>query len=432
MGSHYEFHKSVSDGSKTTVKSHFSEGDFTAFQDEGLSSEDVGVESETEHVIEGGKISSVYGETSVVLNQGDSGGMNEDDTVTKIIVEGTHELSGFAQGNDANDLPDFSSAEELEEKNPKYHRSPKFPHHIHHDPDTRPHHTPYKRPPRKEKKTPEKNEERLDNLACPGNINLCKSFSLSKEVGSPDAGLRLELSAMAGVTKGCSDQKRSYMIGAYADVYILVVGKQISAVSAYAEYGQVEGNALKNGIGVSLFGNSVYSTSFPYLSCMTKTHNIAKFSQDFSISYTIVVYIVTINFNIGLTIGFTADLIFTLCLGELKANVSFVPHVTATLHGGAEVSIVVAKAGVEIAGTVGDYVDPGAYVDGSLCRIGFVMSNTVDPFTVSLSAYWMVREVKWKGFIPIISWGSKHSYTIWTQSWGGKTDKLIDIYYSAK
>lgn len=420
QGSHFEFFQTTVEGETIIVQSHYSQDEFIAFADEDADESNIILEANSFREIVGERIVRSSGITTVLLNKAQGFGNDADQAAIEMTATGTATLSSYAQGNDEEvDFP-FADVETFLNALHNLRRVP----HLH----------PsffYGRIPRGHREAIE-----LDTLdtfkGCPGDIDFCKGFDNSWTVGNSNVGLRLSASANAGIKKGCKTDVRSYAVGAYANLDVLILGKTITAAAGYAEYGQVNGSPLRNGIELKLFGHVFYSKSFPWLDCIDRTIQLASFSKDFSFSYSILVYVVQIKFSVGISFTFRADLHYTVCPQQLKASCTLTPFGSATLHGGASASVAVAKAGVDIRGTISDYLDPTAYADGNICRVGFTMYNNLNPIEASLVGWWQTRTIKWHGLKTKITWGSKHEHVFWRHTWAGSRTKIVDVFYGAK
>jgi len=416
QGSHFEFFQASTENDVTTIQSYYTEKDFVAFADENASSEYLTIGSSSSRQIVGDRIVSSQGQMTAVLNHVASTSNEDEEDAITILSLGASELSGYAQGNTEEVEFPYESVEEFMSNNIKYHEV-----------ESLNKETYRRRRPHPHKVTPE--EEQLDTgYSCPAGLDVCRGFDQSWTAGNSNCGLRFSASAVAGVSKGCVQASRSYMAGAYADIDVLIVGFSIKAANAYAEYGQMYGSPLRNAIELKVFGVTIYKKTFPWIDCIDRSIDLINFSKDYSISYHVLVYIVDLKFSVGVTLGFSANLHYTACPQDLKASITLTPRASAKLHGGASASVAVARAGVEISGTIADYLDPTAYVDGNICRVGFYMYNNLEPVDVRLEGWYQTRTIKhWK-----ITWGSKHTHTFWHHTWAAQRTKIIDVFYGAK
>jgi len=459
QGSHYEYVSSVAEDDILTITSHFSNDDFIGFVDEEADESDLILDGTSYRQICGGRVLESSGFTVLQMNQpsySDDEQSNEDesdpesdpesepepepfpmdepwpepedgpgepikDEPVTITTVGTMKLGGYVQGNDEEvDFP-YATVDAFLNAVPTLRRVP----HLH--PSWYAHRTG--RQPRKE----EEEEDELDMYSsCPGNINVCKGFDRSWSVGNSNVGLRLSASAVAGLRKGCSASVRSYIVGGKASINVLILGRSYTAASAIAEYGQVNGAAQRNKVELKVFGHVFYSKSFSNRKCAKTSIGLASFSKDFKFSYGVLVYVVHISFSVGIKFTLSANLVFTICPSSLKASASLVPKGTATLYGGATASVAVARAGVEIRGSITDYLDPTASVSGSSCKITFSLYNNVSPINAELVGWWQTRSVKMKGIIPQVTWGKRHEHVFWKHSWGGARKQIFSTSYGAK
>jgi len=422
QGSHYEhFQTSVQDEA-TVVTSRYTEDDFIAFFDADLSAQNVSIDGNNVRTIVGDRIVASKISQSVLLTKNVEAHSNDDEeTPAQIYVYGDAEISGYAQGNDAEaeaEFP-FESVEAFLNENTKYHTVPYLQVEFY-----------MKRAyPPVEETVPE-----IDggHVVCPGDLTVCRGFSIDHTLGNSNIGIRGALSAVAGVKTGCSAAIRSYLVGAYADLDIKILGFTISAAHAYAEYGQLNGSPTRNGIELQVFGVTFYKKTFPWLDCVDRTIQLGQYSKDHSLSYSIHVVVLTVKFSVGVAFSLSANLHYSICAQQLTASVSIIPRGAATAHADASASIVVARAGVTIKGTIAENFDPTAYIDGNQCRVGFYMYANTEPWDVRFVGWYQTRSIKWKHWHPKITWSSKHEHVFWHHSSGGSRTKIIDVFYGAK
>jgi hypothetical protein len=422
-GYHYQYASLEQFEDRELMTTFHTEDDYIGFMDERMDEEDVKVESETSTVLCGTAVLSSYSRLSVVFNRQESLS-NSDDDVVQFVSSGISELTDYATGNDESvdfGYPNFEDFVNERSLRPVPHLSPQW----------------YKNRQSRAQKLLEKQASDFVELdrgvpTCPGDIDFCKGFDNTWTVGNSNAGIRMHLSVMAGIKKGCSTASRSYMAGAYASMDALIIGKTKNMVDAHCEYGQVNGSPMKNEIKLSLFGNTIYSKTFPYLDCIDRTIQLQKWNKEFKYSFTIVVYVVPISFYVALEISYDSKIQYTICPNGLKASMSFIPTVSLALSGGASASVAVAKAGIEVRGTISDFLDPTVYADGNLCRVGLSLYNNVSPITVGLYGYYQLRKVSIKGFKISITWGKKHNLTIWSHQWPASRQKIFDQYFGAR
>lgn len=412
VGSHFSFFQSRQAQSKVTVTSHFSESDVKAFRDKNTNSRQLSLDQDSTHEIVGSDIITATSRMTVVSNRKTSLA-NGQDTDIKMITSGVSTLGSFRRLETV-DTSDFlyDSVEAFLATSTEFKL------------------VPYLQPSwYLNRETSEEEEEPVPvEAGCLGDVDFCKTFEHTWVVGNANIGLKIMAQASAGITKGCTNPNRSYMAGAYAEIDVLILGKTIYAVKGHAEWGLMYGQPLRNDVEVTLFGKQVYHKDLPWINCIDKTMTLGQFSKDFSFTYSVVVYIVTLNFEVGVGFNIRADFSYHVCPQNLRASVSLLPEAMATIHGGAYASVAVAKAGIEISGSIRDWLDPYAWVDGNVCEVGFKLYNNVDPVDVKLTGYYQIKTIK--GFK--ISWGTRKEYIFWRYQWPGRRDKIVEISYSAK
>lgn len=418
MGKHTEYTTVGRRGNSITVDTYYSDSDFVGFADHGVSEGEISVDSQSTHVIDGDRVTSVYSATTVILSKPATEQRSNDDEETEdvpITITGISTLSDYTEmDGEVAENSEIVSVAKFLSQNKGYGFVPTLRDSF------------YVRSPFT---SLEKVVAGASTSSCPSACNLCKSTSGSYTGGNNNAGFKASASAVVGVEKGCKSAKRSYIVGAYATLNIILIGKTINAVDAYAEYGQLNGSAQRNAVHLSLFGYQLYHKALTGLDCRSKTINVFNSNKSASYTYSIPVYCVTIQLTASIKFNLKADVIFQICVNQFTASVTFKPSATVTLSGKASASVGIAKASAEVTGTITDYLDPKAYVDGNLCRVGFSAYNHLSSITVKLEAYFEILDWK-KLWSKDEKYKSGKKWNIWSASFGGRNDKLVDIYWS--
>lgn len=413
LGKHTEYSQLSSRANGRTVNTFFSDSDFIGFADRNVDSTVVAVDGQSSHIIDDGKILSATSTLTMVLNKKDASSRSNDDQV-KIVSVGSYTLSGYKQISAGGSVGSVSVSKLLRSPNMALVPQLREAYYLHTftaaaSPST----------------------SIISDDGCPSPINFCRSVDQSWTVGNTNVGLVIHVWALVGVTLGCDEKYRSYMAGAYGTIDLMILSKNITAVDAYIEYGQVNGVAKRNAVSLSLFGTSLYHYDLPYLDCITHTKNLGSFAKNFSLPYSVQVYIVTLTFSVKVGIALQADLTTKICVMQFNASVSIIPKATISLGGGAEASVAIAKAGIDLIGSVADHLDPTAYLDGNLCRVGFYANNVFEGLTASLTGWYqlfnLIDLIKNKN----INFADKHYYPLWSYTIPGRTDKIIDVYWGA-
>lgn len=412
VGSHFSFFQSRKSQSMITVTSHFSETDVKAFRDKNTNARQLSLDQDSTHEIVGSDIVSCTSRMTVVSNR-KAPLSNGQETDIKMITSGVSSLGSFRrlETADTSDFP-YDSSESFLSASTEFKL------------------IPYLQPSwyLNREASEEEEEPTPVEAGCLGDIDFCKTFEHTWVIGNSNIGLKIMAMASAGITKGCTNPNRSYMAGAYAEIDVLILGKTIYAAKGHAEWGLMYGQPLRNDIEVTLFGQQVYHKDLPWINCIDKTLTLGQFSKDFSFTYSVVVYIVTLNFQVGVGFNLRVDFSYHVCPQNLRASVSLLPEAMATARGGAYASVAIAKAGIEISGSIRDWLDPYAWVDGNVCEVGFKLYNNVDPVDVKLVGYYQIKTIK--NFK--ITWGNRKEYVFWRYQWPGRRDKIVEISYSAK
>lgn len=415
LGRHYEYVETSEAGNTKTIKTQFSENDFIAFSDRNMNEGIFSVDSDATHEIVSQRITVASGNMVVVFNK-ESNSLTE--AGTRIMASGKYLLDTYKKGNYASIEPNlkYTNVHQFLKMNKHYKRVPYLSEIFY----------------QRRFVSLQEQTHKFAETTCPGNIDFCKSAEYTWGVGNEDLGLYFRAAALVGVTTGCTEEHRSYMAGAYVQFDILLLQRSIPAVDCYAEYGQVDGVPLRNAVSLSLFTIEFFHQDLPYLNCITNVIPIAAYNHTFMYPYNTTVYFVTFQFYVSCYVSLSADVTYTVCIMEFRASISFIPRAQVTVSGGAEASTYIGRAGIEITGSIADHLDPTVYVDGNLCRIGFKMSNIVEPFTAVLEGYYQFLQLVFRDWHIYIEMGPKHIVPIWSYTWPGRTDKIVDVYWGAK
>lgn len=417
LGKHTEYSQVSNKANGRTVTSFFSDSDFVGFADRNLDSTVVAVDGQSAHIIDDGKILGATSTLTMVLNKREASAHSNEDEI-KIVSVGNYTLTNFKQISQGSDKTGDVAISKFLASHLDYALVPHLreAYYLHAFTAV---------------KAVSSKTIVVSNDSCPSPINFCRSVDQSWTVGDTNIGLDIHVWALVGVTLGCDEQYRSYMAGAYGTIDILVLSKTLNAVDVYAEYGQVNGVAKRNAVSVSLFGYSLYHYDLPYFDCVSHTKNLGSFARNFSVPYSVQVYIVTLTFSVNVGVNLQADLVTKICVMQFNASVSIVPKASISLGGGAQASVAVAKAGIDLTGSVSDHLDPTAYIDGNLCRVGFYAYNYFEGLRASLTAWYQIfNPIDWIKHKDI-NFGQKHTYEIWSYNLPSRKDKIIDKYWGA-
>ncbi|KAH7819873.1 putative lipid transport family protein [Monocercomonoides exilis] len=417
QGYHYEYVETERRDDMLIVRSQYCEDDFIGFVDSKATADQIDLDVVNEQQIQSGMIVNSHSEMTVVLNKGESISNGEGES-TDIVSTGQANMRFLSKSTSNDDGEDYEDLDDFINKINEDYRPISYMTKEWYE--------------SREKESEFASIEEDEGIfgassTCPSALTLCKGFDKSWTVGNRNVGLKLSARALAGVTKECKIESRSYMVGAYASIDILILKKTVSAVNAIAEYGLLDGSPSRNMVELKLFNKVIYQKKFPWKECVYDSVTLCQYTRDFSVGFSIHILVVKIKFLIGIELGFKTELKYKMCLQQLTASITFVPSASASLHGGAEASVIVVKAGIELRGTISDNLDPTAYIDGNQCRVGFSMYNTFSPIEASLQGYYCFRKLKFKHWKLKFTWGKKHALKIWSHKWGGSRTKIIDM-----
>lgn len=417
MGKHTEYTTVGRRGNSITVETYFSDSDFIGFSDKEVQKGELSIDSQSTHVIDNDKVTTASATTTVVLCKSTTGDRdNEDDEESvkdiPITITGTYLLSEYTEMEDSVENDEITSIAKFLSQNRGYGTVASLRDSFYT--------TSFS--------SLEKTVAGASTSHCPSACNLCKSYSNGYTGGNKNLGFRASASAVVGVQSGCKAAKRSYIIGAYANVDIYIHGHTISALSAYAEYGQLNGSAQRNGLNAKLFGISVYDKKFDQLNCKSGSKSLYSNTKSHSFTYNIPVFCVTVQLTASVKFTLNASVSYKICPNQFNASATFKPSASVTLSGKASANAGIAKASLELSGTISDHLDPTAYVDGNKCRIGFKASNYLSSINIKLQAYFEILD--WKRiWSKNEKYKSSKKWNLYSTSIGGKTTKLADVHW---
>ena len=178
------------------------------------------------------------------------------------------------------------------------------------------------------------------------NYPLNKAYIWSKSFGVPDVKLDIAFGAFAGF--GGSANPTSYKLFAKGIARGYAYGYTATAFEALilSEY-KPGASSISNKFYVSIVGIVLadYSKEIPTCKTWTYSRNGTSLSKEYtllSFTYSIFIYVGTLDFSMSLTAKLGVDASLTACINKcLTANAAVIPSVTVTATAGASVSIVV-------------------------------------------------------------------------------------------
>ena len=260
-----------------------------------------------------------------------------------------------------------------------------------------------------------------ESNACPSGYDWCRSATKLLPLGNSNAGLSIK--GYAGLhTYGYISQSDNPIIHPIveANVSILFVGSSYDALSLHADADLTTAKQSPVTFTVTTFGAQVFKRVINITTQYTKTFSLGKLSpKSCTIKHTFVVYGVSLTPSVTLQVEGSAQLTGSFVLVTSELNVSADPQLTFTLTAAAEVSVGVAKAGLELTGAFTDKLIPGLYARAQTFTAKLYLDNEFAPAPVKLSAYYEVGK--------ILSWLTKNkrkSYDLWSYSFSKKTQSL--------
>jgi len=240
-----------------------------------------------------------------------------------------------------------------------------------------------------------------------------RSVSADKMLGGDTVGVSFDAQLFAGTNFDCNHNVFNYKLLAEADASVHLFGHTHGLFDAKFEYGRDNGAALSDAASVTFWEKSVFSKSFSELSdCQEHVQSITQTDPGFSAQHTIHISIVPITFAASADADLKLSWGYELCDAQLLAFAEVIPSVTVRVAGSADLSVIIAKAGVSLSGSVIADVRPQLYLNGSRCVTGFDVLLDAEPLTVGLAGYYQTRSCHWFK----CTWGDRHDKQFWSYS----------------
>lgn len=267
-----------------------------------------------------------------------------------------------------------------------------------------------------------------------------KSGSWSKSVGPKDLHVDLAASYFAGTDftacGGGSGTDLNVKVGATASATASIFGHSKSVIDLNAWYVIMAGQTVQNSYSLSVFGHTVTNGKvFPYEGKACPPHvskNIWSASPGFSVTYTMVVVAVPVQFSAGITAQLNLAYGYDICPQDLKASVDLEPGVTVVASATAQVSLVLAHAGITLAGSINQQVRPTAFINmNGNCQLGAKVDLVAAPTTLRFYGFYGYRSCSFHHWRLRCGWhDSSHDFWSWQNSGSSSTVWSDTCYFN--
>ncbi|KAL0212160.1 hypothetical protein RCL1_005786 [Eukaryota sp. TZLM3-RCL] len=230
-----------------------------------------------------------------------------------------------------------------------------------------------------------------------------KEWSYAKKVGGKTAGVQISTKVQASSNLNCKNPTFDYMARSSANADVLILGRNIRAVDALAEYGKVGGSPLQNLISVKVFNKEIYRKTLPgvNIDCSVKTIPVAQIAPGGKFSYTVWV-IIPITVSASANLNANLNIQYSVCDTDLSAMMRAVPTIGLSISGSASANLFLVKAGGTLRGQFDISIYPEVYVKGTQCLVGLDVKMVHRPLSADLTVFVkrrsckLFRSCKWK------------------------------------
>eukprot|EP00003_Mantamonas_plastica_P033661 TRINITY_DN977_c0_g1_i1.p1 TRINITY_DN977_c0_g1~~TRINITY_DN977_c0_g1_i1.p1 ORF type:complete len:789 (+),score=287.66 TRINITY_DN977_c0_g1_i1:194-2560(+) len=242
-----------------------------------------------------------------------------------------------------------------------------------------------------------------------------KSYSYNHVSGGKHVSSDFSIELFIG-TNGinCShpNQWFNYEALAQAELTVSLWGHQETAFMAQAVYGADNGTHLADRIYLAVFNKVLYDKQLPQVDCSEHTYPIAHAAPGFHVSYTLWISIIPVTFTAGTTLTLDLSWGWQVCDTTLSAMVELIPQAQLTVSGDAEINLLIIKAGLQLAGSIGGSLRPQATISLTQCTAGVDLRQEDQGQSADFQAYYVTK--KCKLWIFDCHWGEEDVKTLWS------------------
>ena len=234
------------------------------------------------------------------------------------------------------------------------------------------------------------------SLARDLNLPFNRTGSKTVSIGGKTLGLSFTASYLVGTNLNCKNANFAYELTADVQASLNLFGQTQQAFDANFVYGQNGGTPLADAATLTAFEKPVWSQNLPVESyCKSETLPIGDVKKGVSVSHTVWVSIVPVEFTASadLDLGLSWD--WSLCTNDLSASVGIAPSAALQLSGSTVVDLLVLRAGITLQGSLAAAVEPQAFVHGTACGAGVDATLNKPGDSGLLTGYSQFRKCKW-------------------------------------
>jgi len=234
----------------------------------------------------------------------------------------------------------------------------------------------------------------------------------------------------AGTNLDCNHPTFNYEAHARAEAVASAFGDTKSAFLAEALYGKQDGQLIGDRLYLRVWNDVLYDKTIPIIDCNEHVNDIAHTAYGFSVSYTLWVSVIPVTFRAAVLLQLDLKWGWNVCDNQLSALVELIPSAVVTVSGGAEINLLIIKAGIALDASFNAIVKPQAFIHGTQCQVGFETILETIPMTAAFDAYYAEKQCKYMFFD--CHWGPTHQKALWSWHLPAKTDVLINKVWNIK
>lgn len=423
MGLHNEYVATEIYGGETHITSQYTEDDFIHFADQNMKKEDVAIDALARRTIAGDRIKKTESLIRVIFSPPTED--KKEDKYTVLTTNGIESLSGYQEGNAVEiDFP-YETVEDFVEANPsmKILTAVTLTHYAQRSLPI------YEAPSNNELESIDPNWSAY--LTCNMSITYCVHHNHSFLIGDLDFGLQLFSSGTLGIAPQCRKaiNVSPGMIGMTQNMTIISQGEKFRATELVFIYGRARTLTMSK-LSLSLFGSVIIDGSAPIdNACTDKAHTdtvqFPETKKGTGVVRWIWVFIMELKYTKTHTVVYSSKMDYSLCASTMINRVLFEPKVTFSAIASFEASIVLARAGFELNGTISDHWTPTVWNSFETCQSGFDVRHVQEPYKASLKLWYQLRTLKGLKLV----WGTRNEATVWAKDEGAKEEVLCQHTY---
>jgi len=239
-----------------------------------------------------------------------------------------------------------------------------------------------------------------------------RSGSASATLGGKAIGVTFDASFLVGTNLNCKNPAFAYEATADVQANLWLFGETTQAFDANFVYGQDGGQPLGDALTLSAFGKVVWQEKLPALQyCKQETLPIGAVQRGLSASHTVWVSIVPVTFTAAADVDLSLSWFWNICSNDLSASIGITPASQFSFTGGAEVDLLVLRAGIVLDASFSSSLVPSANVQGTQCDADVQLQFDSTSDSGYLQGYYAWRHCKY--WIFDCTWGTHHQTNFW-------------------